>query len=427
MLAQHPNVRVALHALRVIYNLSFDESIRASLVESGIVKLLVDLLRNPPFHHIVLRLLYHFSMDDRCRSLMAYYQDGMTMLLQLVVHFPEPRVGKDLVTLVVNLATHPRVAEVIIHSGLLPQVMLRVLKTRDPLLCKVIRNISAHSDVMEHMWEVMQDESVRMSKWMNEFVYMAHGGIDTPDLLLEVLGTLANMTLPEIPWAELCEVGLVDLLHRLLVPSFSEDDVVLECVMLIGNISQSREAAQHIAGSRLPSMLADLLLEKRDDEEIVLQLLFTFRCLLLFEEIREVILQDTELAQCIIRFAGARNAMVVDEAMKTLQSISDHIAANGMSGASWAEEIMVLRFEHSNREWCRFLSREIMGGGAGNSPSAFYDGQPQDGHDGHWDEEEEEFAFHWAGGDAGDGQDLANRDWGAKDMESFMHSSRYVS
>lgn len=305
---------------------------------------------------------------------------------------------------------------------------MRVLKTRDPLLCKVIRHVSSHSDVMEHMWDVLMSESARMSRWTSEFVHMAERGVDTPDLLVEVIGTLANLTLPDVPWAELCEVGLVDLLHRLLVPSFSEDDVVLECVMLIGNIAQSREAAQHIAGSRLPSMLADLLMEKRDDEEIVLQLLFTFRCLLLYEEIREVILQDTELAQCIIRFAGARNAMVVDEAMKTLQSISDHIASTGsQSGASWAEEIMVLRFEHSNREWCRFLSREMMGGGAGNSPSAFYDGQPQDGHDDYCYEEEEEFAFHWAGGDAGDVQDLANRDWGAKDMESFMHSSRYVS
>jgi hypothetical protein len=427
-LAQHSNVRVALLALRVLYNLSFDENIRGSLVESGIVKLMVDLLRNPPFRHIVLRLLYHFSMDDRCKSLMAYYQDGMTMLLQLVVHFPEARVGKDLVALVVNLATHNRCADVIISSGLFHQVMMRVLKTSDPLLCKVIRHVSSHSDVMEHMWDVMQSESARMARWTSEFVHLAERGVDTPDLLVEVIGTLANLTLPDVPWAELCEIGLVDLLHRLLVPSFSEDDVVLECVMLIGNIAQSREAAHHIANSRLPNMLADLLSEKRDDEEIVLQLLFTFRCLFLFEEIREVILQDTELTQCIMRSAGSRNSMVADEAMKALQSISDHIAAHGLqASAAWAEEIMVLRFENSNQDWCRHLAR-ARGGGAGNSPSAFMDGQPQDCHDRHWlGEEEEEFAFHWAGGDAGDVQDLANRDWGAKDMESFMHSSRYVS
>eukprot|EP00913_Durusdinium_trenchii_P016890 g15878.t1 len=74
-LAQHQNQRIALLSLRLLFNLSFDERVRAALVESGIVKLLVDLLKNPPFRHIVLRLLYHFSMDDRCKSLMAYHRD----------------------------------------------------------------------------------------------------------------------------------------------------------------------------------------------------------------------------------------------------------------------------------------------------------------------------------------------------------------
>merc|ERR1719271_104983 len=53
-LSSHQNIRIALLALRVLYNVSFDESVRASLVESGIVKLLVDHLKNPPLRHIVL-------------------------------------------------------------------------------------------------------------------------------------------------------------------------------------------------------------------------------------------------------------------------------------------------------------------------------------------------------------------------------------
>jgi hypothetical protein len=213
-LASHQNTYIALLALRVLYNFSFDENVRSSLVESGLVKQLVDHLRNPPFRHIVLRLLYHFSMDDRCKSLLTYYQDCMVMLLQLVVHFPEARVGKDLVALCVNLATHPRAADLMVESGLFPQVMMRVIKTRDPLLCKVIRLVCAHDDVRERMYELLQSESVRMSKWMHEFVRMALACIDNPDLLVEVLGCLANMSTPGVPWGELCEAGLVDLLHR---------------------------------------------------------------------------------------------------------------------------------------------------------------------------------------------------------------------
>eukprot|EP00406_Dinophysis_acuminata_P003651 CAMPEP_0179218882 /NCGR_PEP_ID=MMETSP0797-20121207/4715_1 /TAXON_ID=47934 /ORGANISM="Dinophysis acuminata, Strain DAEP01" /LENGTH=792 /DNA_ID=CAMNT_0020925269 /DNA_START=78 /DNA_END=2456 /DNA_ORIENTATION=- len=408
VLAGHSNVRIALLALRLLYNLSFDEAVRGSLVESGIMKLLVDHLKNIPFRHIVLRLLYHFSMDDRCKSLMAYHRDGMVLLLQLVVHFPEPRVGKDLVALVVNLATHPRAAEVMIGSGLFPQVLLRVLKTRDPLLCKVVRHVSSHKGVVEPMCELLESDSVRMSKWMTEFVRTAICCVDNPDLLVELLGVLANIDLPDIPWVDLCEAGLVDILTRLLVPSFSEDDIVLESVMLVSNLALSRESAQHVAGSRLPSMLQDLLIEKPEDDEIVVQILFAFQCLLLYEEVRDVVLQDTELAPCVMRFARARNPVVLELATKTLQIVAEFAGDNqGNSDApSWIEQIKAFRFEQHNQEWCHYLSRELSGS-AGMSPNGgYYDEQQDSGAEG-----EEEFAFHWAGGDAADAEDLINRDW----------------
>lgn len=366
-LASHENMRIALLALRVLYNFSFDEGIRSSLIESGIVKLLVDLLRNPPFRHIVLRLLYHFSMDDRCKSLMAFQRDGMIMLLQLVVHFPEPRVGKDLVALVVNLATHQRAAEAIVGSGLFPQVIIRVLKTRDPPLCKVIRNIASHRAVVEPMHELLQSEGVRMAKWMHEFVRLAATSVENPDMLLEVIGTLVNVTLPDVPWGELCEAGLIDLLTRLLVPGFSEDDIVLECVMLVGNLGAARDSAQYVAHSRLPGLLQQLLVEKREDEEIVTQLLYTFQCLFLYDEVREVVLQETELAPCVMRFAQSRSAAVLEQATRLLQVVAD---ALGDGGQEWAEQIKTFRFDQHNADWCRYVTREMSG--MGMSPVSGY-------------------------------------------------------
>jgi len=423
-LSSHQNIRIALLALRVLYNVSFDEAQRAALVESGIVKLLVDHLRNPPLRHIVLQLLYHFSMDDRCKSLMTYYQDGMMMLLQLVVHFPEARVGKDLVALIVNLSTHPRCAEVMVMSGLFPQIMLRELKTRDPLLCKVIRHVTSHKDVCAPMYEMLQSDSVRMSKWIYEFVRMASScGADNPDLLVEVLGTLANMTLPDIPWGELCEAGLIDLLTRLLV-GFSEDDVVLECVMLVGNLALCREAAPHVVGSRLPSMLQDLLVQKREDEEIISQLLFTFQCFMHQDELRDCILQCTDLAPCIMRFAGSRNPGIVEQASTTLQLLAEHMgdltAGNPEGTPNWVEQVKAFRFEQHNAEWCHYVNRELTGG-VGMSPSGgYYNEGPGS------DMEEEEFAFHWAGGDCADAQDLANRDWGQKGLDQDDFSGGYM-
>lgn len=418
-LGSHENVRVALLALRVLYNFSFDENLRSSLIESGIVKLLVDLLRNPPFRHIVLRLLYHFSMDDRCKSLMAYHLDGMVMLLQLVVHFPEPRVGKDLVALVVNLSTHPRCAEVMVRqSNLFPQVVLRVLKTRDPLLCKVVRHCSSHPGVLEPMLELLQSESVRMSKWMHEYVRIAPSCVDNPDLLAELLGTLVNVTLPDIQWGELCEAGLVDLLTRLLVPGFSEDDVVLECVMLVGNLALCRESANYVAGSRLPSLLQQILVEKRDDEELVVQLLYTFRCLMIYDEVREAVLSETDLAPCVMNFARSASPAVLDQATRTLQLVADHA---GEAGSEWVEQIKAFRFEQHNAEWSRFIARDGAGMSPGTSPHKYYYNESHSAGD-----DEDDFAFRFGGGVA-DAADLGDREWANQDVESFARTSRQMS
>uniref|UniRef100_A0A7S2KAC1 Kinesin-associated protein 3 n=1 Tax=Zooxanthella nutricula TaxID=1333877 RepID=A0A7S2KAC1_9DINO len=411
-LASHENVRIALLALRVLFNFSFDEALRSSLIESGIVKLLVDLLRNPPFRHIVLRLLYHFSMDDRCKSIMAYHRDGMIMLLQLVVHFPEARVGKDLVALVVNLATHPRAAEVMVGSGMFQAVMQRVTKTRDPLLSKVIRHVTSHPSALGQMMEVVDP------KWTKEFVMIASKFVDDPDLLVELLGSLVNLTVEDANWGDLCEAGLVETLTRLLVSGFSEDDVVLECVMLVGNLANQHESAQYVGGSRLPGLLQQVLVDKQQDEEIVVQLLYTFQCLMLYEDVREHVLQETHLPTVVMRFARHSNAQVLEQATRTLQMVADH---TGEGGSDWAEQVKAFRFEQHNSEWCRAAARDLSGS-VSMSPGGygFYD-EHQSG------AEEEEFAYRCANGYAMDAGDLADRDWGNQDVEQLMHTSRHMS
>jgi len=410
-LGNHGNMRIGLLALRVLYNFSFDEQLRNSLLESGIVKLLVDLLRNPPYRHMVLRLLYHFSMSDRGKSMMAYHRDGMIMLLQLVVHFPEPRVGRDLVGLVINLATHRDSAEVLVQSGLFPQVLLRVVKTRDPLLCKVIRNVSSHPHVLEQMHELLQGDSVRMGKWLHEFVRMAPSCVDNPDLLMELLGTLANVTLPDMPWGELCEAGLVDLLTRLLMPGFSEDDIVLECVMLVGNLAGEHESAQYVVSSRLPGLLQQILIEKCEDEEIVVQLLYAFQCLLVFDDVREIVMSETDLAPCVMRLACSNSPAVLDQALQTLEMVA---SCAGEADGKWTEEIKTFRFEQHNREWCRLIAKDLSG--AGMSPGgSYYDDSPAGG-------TADDFMPRWAGA-----TDLAERDWGANGKASYLSPPTHVS
>ncbi|CAN0321797.1 unnamed protein product, partial [Laminaria digitata] len=58
--------------LRLLYNLSFDPDIRSQMVKAGLIPKLVELLKRPPYRARGLRLLYHMSIDDRCKAMFAY-------------------------------------------------------------------------------------------------------------------------------------------------------------------------------------------------------------------------------------------------------------------------------------------------------------------------------------------------------------------
>ena len=52
---------------------------------------------------------------------------------------------------------------------------------------------------------------------------------------------------------------MIEFLHNHLMNGYAEDDIVLECVMLVGTICRNDEIAQTIANSYLIKLLQDLL------------------------------------------------------------------------------------------------------------------------------------------------------------------------
>ncbi|CAK9082906.1 unnamed protein product [Durusdinium trenchii] len=110
--------------------------------------------------------------------------------------------------------------------------------------------------------------------------------------------------------------------------------------------------------------------------------------------VREFVLQETELAPAIMRFARARNPLVLEYTTALLQIVA--VASDNQTTEEgvpdWVAQIKGFRFEQHNPEWCRYVNRELSGG-TGMSPGAYggyYDdqGSPRD--------DEEEFAFHWS-------------------------------
>jgi hypothetical protein len=111
------------------------------MLKSGYIPKLVTLLKTPKYRARTLKLLYHLSVDDRCKS-MVTYTDGMPLLMGLVLNMPEDRLPAELAALMINLSYHPKNCELMINNRGLNALVDRFNDKRDPLLMKIIRNIS---------------------------------------------------------------------------------------------------------------------------------------------------------------------------------------------------------------------------------------------------------------------------------------------
>ena len=66
--------------------------------------------------------------------------------MQMILHHPEELVEPEVVALGINLACHPLNAQQMVRGPGLKLLVKRAVRTGDPLLLKMIRNISQHED-----------------------------------------------------------------------------------------------------------------------------------------------------------------------------------------------------------------------------------------------------------------------------------------
>ena len=71
---------------------------------------LVEILKAPGFRALILKILYQLSIEDKTKAQFTY-TECIPLIYQLIIHCPEPIVGKELVALAVNLTVNQRNAE----------------------------------------------------------------------------------------------------------------------------------------------------------------------------------------------------------------------------------------------------------------------------------------------------------------------------
>jgi len=96
----------------------------------------------------------------------------------------------------------------------------------------------------------------------------------TPGALrLELLGIIAYTDCKD--WAMVNkDTQIVQYLQQYLQIVFSEDDIQIECIMILQNIAKDHNMSVILAKSMVIKQIIVLLNEKQEDDEIVNQLLF---------------------------------------------------------------------------------------------------------------------------------------------------------
>uniref|UniRef100_A0A8C6YU06 Kinesin associated protein 3 n=1 Tax=Nothoprocta perdicaria TaxID=30464 RepID=A0A8C6YU06_NOTPE len=236
--------------LRLLLNLSFDTGLRNKMVQVGLLPKLTALLANENYKQVAMCILYHISMDDRFKSMFAY-TDCIPQLMKMLFECPDERVDLELISFCINLAANKRNVQLICEGNGLKMLMKRALKFKDPLLMKMIRNISQHDGPTKSLFiDYVGDLAAQISNDEEE------------EFVIECLGTLANLTLPDLDWElVLKEYTLVPYLKDKLKPGSAEDDLVLEVVIMIGTVSMDDSCAALLAKSGIIPALIELLNE----------------------------------------------------------------------------------------------------------------------------------------------------------------------
>lgn len=328
--------------LRLLLNLSFDSGLRAKMVEVGLLPKLTALLGDENSRQVVMRILYHVSMDDRFRG-MFVYTDCIPQLMQMLYDSGGEEMEAELISICINLAANKRNALLMCEGNGLKMLMKRALKTKDCLLMKMIRNISQHDGPTKPLFiDYVGDLAAEIRSEEEE------------EWVLECLGTLANLTIPDLDWElVLKEYNLVPFLKDKLKPGSAEDDLILEVVIMIGTVSIDDACAVMLAKSGIIPALIELLNARQEDDEFVCQIVYVFYQMVFHQATRDVIIKDTQAPAYLIDLMHDKNAEIRKVCDNTLDIIAEY-------DEEWGRKIQSEKFRFHNNQWLEMVeSRQV--------------------------------------------------------------------
>ncbi|KAI8916105.1 kinesin-associated protein-domain-containing protein [Gorgonomyces haynaldii] len=295
-----------------------------------------------------LKLCLNLSHDPKMRSLLAkhilerivtmFTSQNYTVLVRMILEYKGERMNAEVMSLAINLSTVPQFQLQLAQDSGLRFLMKRALKTKDPLLLKMLRNISQHPEQQDFIDDMM---SLILASTNNQ------------EVLVELLGILGNLVIPEFDFAKLVETyDFLSYLYSLLMPSSrkqdtrlntqgvaEDDDVLLEVVILIGTMALDENIPPKIAQTQiLPS--------KEEDDEMILQLCYCMHQYLLHDVTCRLLIGKT-LVNLLIDLLYDRNMEI--------RKVCD--AALGEIDEDWERKLRIQKFAWHNSEWIGMITQ----------------------------------------------------------------------
>ncbi|XP_023169763.2 kinesin-associated protein 3 isoform X2 [Drosophila hydei] len=331
-LFQNPHTDLVQVTLKLVFNLSFDATLRLKMVAAGYLPMLVMLINDEKHHGVAVKILYHMSLDDRVKS-MFMHTECVQMATDAIILNLNVKVDLDLIALCINLSLNRRNAQIMVEGRRLHSLMDRAFKYQDALLMKLLRNLSQHESLQIQYIDYVGDLARILTICEDE------------SFIVECLGLLGNLALTDLDYSQILQnFQLISWIRKVLVPCARLDDIVLDTIVYLGTCACDELCALLFCRAKVVISLIELLKAKQEDDEIVLQIIFVFQQILRHESTREYMIKETESPAYLIDLMHDKN----EEIRKVCDYCLDIIA---ISDSEWARRIKLEKFRNHNSQW----------------------------------------------------------------------------
>ncbi|XP_049821988.1 kinesin-associated protein 3 isoform X4 [Aethina tumida] len=323
--------------VKLLFNLSFDYKLRLKVAKAGLLPKIIGLLSDEKHQEAVLKLLYHLSYDDEIKP---HFLDCVGLITDMLLLNSGSDNDKIMVALLINLAINPTCAQQMIKKNRLQSLMMRAFTYQDPMLMKMLHNVSEHSNCSPSFIEFVGD--------------IAKAVVDSKeeDFVRECIGILSNLHLPDLDWAEIFRhFDMIKWIKNVIRSNNADPELVLQVVVLLGTAASDEGCAKLLCQTDIMTCLIELLKTHQEDDEIVLQIVYVFLVNLSHDENIDYLVEQTEAPAYLIDLLQDNNKSIRKICNTCLNIISNH-------STTWSDRIRIEKFRNHNSQWLQMVDNQ---------------------------------------------------------------------